>query len=77
MLPVFARIDMELEIAFLAEQAEAVAHFPRNLHGRVGIGLRDRRPHRQFHKRSRKQRRADNQTETHSDHDAFDVTVRL
>ncbi len=73
----FRGIDMDLEIAFLPEQAEAVTDFPRNLHGRVGIGLRDCRPHRQFHKRSRKQRDADDQTETTTNHDAFDVTVPL
>src|SRR5215467_4478464 len=32
-------LDVELEVTFLAEQAEAVLHFPGNLEGRVGGGL--------------------------------------
>jgi hypothetical protein len=66
---------MEQEIAFFAEQPEAVADLPRNLHRGIHRSLR-RRPRRREHsQRSDKQRACDYRAEVNSDHDAFDVTV--
>src|SRR5260370_2856175 len=66
---------MEQEIAFFAEQTEAVADLPRNLHRSVGGGLRRRPLRRQCRQRSHEQRACDYRTEMTSDHDAFDVNV--
>jgi hypothetical protein len=66
---------MEEEVAFFAEQPEAVADFPRNLHLRIGSGLRRHPLGRQSRQRSRQQRACDYRTEAISDHDPFDVTV--
>ena len=72
---------MEQEIALFAEQPEAVADLPRNLHRGVRRALRcrgsslRRRPLRgQCSERSREQRSEDDRTEVNSDHGAFDVT---
>ena len=68
-------LDMQQEIAFLAEQAKAVANFPRYPQGGVRARLCRCPLRRQCRQRSGKQHARDYATKATSDHDAFDVTV--
>src|SRR4051812_48879114 len=68
-------LGVEQKVAFFAEQAEAVADFPGNLHRGVGAALCYRPLRRQRRQRGGQQRACDYRTEAISDHDPFDVTV--
>src|SRR6185437_6449783 len=68
------RLDVELKIAFLAEQAEAVAYLPGDLHRR-GIDVRTlgvRRRHRRHRQRAHDERSGKDGAERKTKHGAFE-----
>ena len=67
---------VELEVALLAKQAEAVLHLPGNLQGLVGGGLRRRMWHGQRPKRAAEQRTQNDRTKRKAAHGAR-LTLQL